>query len=316
MTDGFTLYKKINYVTNEHIMKSHRSGWRYVSGHLSQLHNPYGLLFYSWADRVLKVERNLRRKWSGFLHNVISYPQKEYPLKYKDIILPLDTLVNQNWFHDSLEKCQGIFTLSAHTKKFLENHIKVPVVNLTHPSVIYENKFNMDRYASDKSLVHVGQWMRKYHSFLNLNCSHRKTFINTEAAKRDFEEMKQYGDDSNVTYLFNLNNRRYDSILTKSVVFLDFYDVVACNTVIECIMMNIPIVTTRLAANLEYLGEDYPLFFDNLEEASAKLKDDDLIEYAHLYLKKMDKRKFGIDKFMDDLCGSSIYRDIPMQKIM
>ena len=51
---------------------------------------------------------------------------------------------------------------------------------------------------------------------------------------------------------------------------------------------------------MEYLGEDYPLYFTDIQDAQDKLHDKQKIIKAHEYLKNMDKtflsgRYFAID---------------------
>ena len=100
------------------------------------------------------------------------------------------------------------------------------------------------------------------------------------------------------------------------MVYLDFYDVAACNTIIECIMMHTPVLTRRLPGTVEYLGEHYPLFFDSIEEASCKLQNKELVIQAHYYLKGVDKERFRIEKFLTDLVKSEIYESAPEWKMI
>ncbi len=44
------------------------------------------------------------------------------------------------------------------------------------------------------------------------------------------------------------------------------------------------LLVNPLPAVKEYLGEDYPFYFNSLEEAAEKAEDEDLIQKTHLYL--------------------------------
>ena len=57
----------------------------------------------------------------------------------------------------------------------------------------------------------------------------------------------------------------YDDLLSKNIIFIDLYDASANTVVVECIARKTPLLVTRLDAVIEYLGKDYPLYFDNLE---------------------------------------------------
>ena len=56
---------------------------------------------------------------------------------------------------------------------------------------------------------------------------------------------------------------------------------------------------------VEYLGEKYPMFFDNIDEVNNILKDRTLlinkIENTHIYLQALDKKKFTNKQFYSDI---------------
>lgn len=298
----------LNWVDNDHIYGTHRRGWRVVRDlFVDKFHDLLGIACFSWADRVLKTDRVISYKWCGFLHNVISYPE-EYPSKYRDKIYSLEALVKENWFKQSLERCEGIWTLTRHTAAFLQQHISVPVEAVWHPCVQENGCWK----GNSKTVVSLGQWMRRHHSNPNLRLprSFRKVIVKVAGHDLDYEEMKQYcRSDASWEYWDRLNNLQYDEILSRSIVFLDLYDVAACNVIMECIMMNTPLVVRRLPAAEEYLGRAYPLFFDSLEEAEHKIQDDIMISRANNYLSLMDKSHLAPAAFADVISSSPIYRN-------
>ena len=62
-------------------------------------------------------------------------------------------------------------------------------------------------------------------------------------------------------------------------------------------------------AVIEYLGENYPLYFEDLSEVNKMLTSDN-IKSAFDYLIKIDKNKFTIGKFMKDFMGSEIVKKL------
>jgi hypothetical protein len=83
-------------------------------------------------------------------------------------------------------------------------------------------------------------------------------------------------------------------------VFIDLVDAVANNTVLECIHFNTPIITRRLPSLEEYLGKDYPLFFDqpeDLEQLQEEVFFMDAVIKAHQYLVRMDKSHIHVRSF-------------------
>jgi len=72
-----------------------------------------------------------------------------------------------------------------------------------------------------------------------------------------------------------------------------------------------PVLINPHAAVVEYLGEAYPLYFDNLEEAAQKAMDFKLILQAHDYLVNLPRRQqLSAESFRRQLQGSSIYQHL------
>ena len=77
-----------------------------------------------------------------------------------------------------------------------------------------------------------------------------------------------------------LENNDYLTLLTNNIIFCDYIDCSASNTIVECIATCTPIILNRLPAIVEYLGDDYPLYFDkiyNSETDSYHLTKQDLV---------------------------------------
>ena len=107
------------------------------------------------------------------------------------------------------------------------------------------------------------------------------------------------------TYLKNLDE--YDKLLENNIVFIDLYNSSANNTILECIIRNTPIIVNKLEAVVEYLGEDYPMYFNDLSEIPELLNK---IQDAHDYLKVMDKSEFTMNYFYKKLLTSINYNYI------
>jgi hypothetical protein len=105
-----------------------------------------------------------------------------------------------------------------------------------------------------------------------------------------------------------LDNSTYDTLLTQNIIFVHLVDASAINTVIECIARNTPIIINKHPAVVELLGEEYPLYFSDStrnythinNDVSDLLTDSSRIKKAHVYLKKLDKRKISITQFVND----------------
>lgn len=113
-----------------------------------------------------------------------------------------------------------------------------------------------------------------------------------------------------VELIKHLKNDEYDQLLSANVVLINLVDASAVNTLIECIVRNTPILINRLPAVVEYLGPDYPLYYQNLAEASLLLNDWSKIEAGHQYLLGMDKYKFQMNTFLKNVVQSRIFKKI------
>jgi hypothetical protein len=106
-----------------------------------------------------------------------------------------------------------------------------------------------------------------------------------------------------VNYIEYLDNDSYDILMTENIIFINLVDASAVNTVIECIVRSTPIIVNKHPAVVELLGENYPLYFNNEDlyiEINNLLSNDKLIRNAHNYLKRMDKKFFHINTFVNE----------------
>ena len=86
------------------------------------------------------------------------------------------------------------------------------------------------------------------------------------------------------------------------------YDANADEVVLACLTTATPLLVNRLPAVVEYLGREYPLYFDSLEEAARKSVDIDLIRRAHEYLVVSPMRaSLSGERFCSSIRNSAIY---------
>ncbi len=90
----------------------------------------------------------------------------------------------------------------------------------------------------------------------------------------------------------------YDRFVSSSVLLIHLRDANANNAVLEAIAMATPVIINRHPAAVEYLGADYPLFFDCIADISQILADIPRIEEAAQYLRKIDRTRFQIFTFL------------------
>lgn len=295
-------------------LSEHRGGWKRIIESLisSNFYNKNSdIEFYDMIETYYLFYNKYysSNKWAGIIHCTQSTPQ------YLNIINIRNLFKNIN-FIKSLDKCMYIISLSEYVSNYLRNEFNkigknIKVFTFKHP---VESKdiimFDYDNYINnnDKSIIQVGQQLRKMSSIYLLNLpNYKKLWLsgtkNIDKCKSLLnQEIKYLNLNQNIINMSSIEIKytdtfeEYDILLSKNIVFVDLFDASANNTVLECIVRNTPIIINKLPAVIEYLGDNYPLYFNNLEEV-PKLINSSLILEAHIYLKNMNKEDLTIDYF-------------------
>lgn len=313
---------------NEQIVfGSHRSGWAAAINALTPLHNPAGVLMegflecrFAWDiwESARRGEAPIRNPWVGFLHNPPNAPHFAEHRASPQMIM-------ESWhMQASLPYCQGMFVFSEYLANWLSERIDAPVNVLTHPTDLSVTQFSPEQFQQHDrpKIVQVGSWLRRLNSIRLLpTFDYDKFWIAQSDTAREHERIQwrnsnTFGESGLLTVgqyeeIEWLPNDEYDKLLSESVVFLDLYDSSANNSIVECIARSTPVLVNPLPAVVEYLGADYPLYFESLEEAAYKVNDQAYVMEAHHYLKNMDKTRFSYDQFLSDVRNSEIYKKLP-----
>ena len=161
-------------------------------------------------------------------------------------------------------------------------------------------QFSYDAFLKKKTFFHIGWWLRNIKTFI-VDVSFPEGVSKTILVKKDFDTQwrqieKTYKNElNNIHVIDELSNKEYEQIFHDSCIFLDLEDAVANNVVLECIRFHTPIMVRKNASVVEYLGEDYPLYFSHAEELSklewlsSSERFLEKIASTHRYLKCMDK---------------------------
>lgn len=327
-----TSSSKFNLSTQP-VFSSHRSGWEYAIDALTPLHTDNGVLFDGFLEKnfAWHYNENVRNKknipykqpWVGVLHNPPYSPDWFFGKN------SLENIIETDEFLMSMKECRGIFTLSTVMQEFLQERFDdVPISTVYHPTEMPSKLFDPEKFLAndDKKIVMIGYWLRKLNSLnalpLDSNTPYRKVRLVTftaEGPKKTIEFLinkeqevspqdipSQYN--SNTYALERLSNSEYDDLLTQNVVFLNLYTSSANNALIECIARGTPVLANPIPATVEYLGEDYPLFFESLDEAADKALNLDLVCEAHKYLLNCDMRqKLSQEYFLESVINSKVY---------
>lgn len=287
------------------------TGWSYVTDQLvSKFHDPQAeTLFVNAVEDLFFFEARGYNKnfsptpetfqsfdnWVGISHQhrmflndapYIDHPM--YGLKSKQLTNELIwNKKDREWsyFKNSMNRCKCLITLSQYMKDHWKSIFpELNIVNLYHPVAKTQHVFNLEKFKSNKHVRCLGTWGRNYTVWDELKTDYSKS------SSRD-------------NYL---SHDEYHLMFTDTVIFLDVEDASANNAVVECIQRNTPILTRNHPAIIEYLGADYPLYFDTLEQASSLLSNIDNVIQAHRYLQQMDKQHIQIETFLHNLSNISI----------
>lgn len=249
-------------------------------------------------------------KWIGFLHHPSNVT---FPF---DVKFGAPALFASEKFQKSLDNCKCLITLSEtlarDARVLLERtpHKNKPIITLNYPTNLEVKKFNIDAFRKTPKVVMLGWWLRKMESLYKLKTSHPKFFMlgSSEWARGQHDlALKLYNEKrlSNIKWsepdasvLPWLSGDMYDNFLSSCVVFQDLIDTSANSAVIECIASQTPVLVNYHSAVIEYLGRDYPLYYDSIEEASEKLANERIIIEAHEYMgQKEIRQRISYDTF-------------------
>lgn len=176
--------------------------------------------------------------------------------------------------------------------KMMENYFKPDSFNIEELVQIYELNENMKEQKKHHHNIICHDMSISCHPSVGMT-THRNKYI-----QGMIEQI--INDYNSVIEINRLCNDDYDIMLTKNIVFLNLVEASACNTLIECIVRNVPIIINKLPAVVELLGDTYPLYYNTMAEAGEIVTNVKKIIAAHIYLCKLDKTNLNINYFLDD----------------
>ena len=306
----------------------HRSGWPYVVGALNEAPGMDRFTLVDYVERTFKynphrsaVQAALRdwalqvlptrwasptqdNPWVGIFHHPPRLPE------WFDPAAPLPTIFAGGRFRSSRPYLRGAIALSEYLAEWLRGELGVPALAIKHPTEVPASTFSWEAFASnpDKKIVQIGWYLRNYRAIYQVRVPDmlqkvhlaQKGAAIAEAKRRTdrYSPYRDRPDRGHVDVLSWLEDEEYDRLLTENVVFLELLDASANNTIIEAIVRETPIVVNRHPAVVEYLGDKYPLLYDELDEV-AELLSLTRIREAHEYLHEMDKSDLEIDHFIE-----------------
>lgn len=267
--------------------------------------------FSSWSGNNKLMDEN----WIGMFHY-----SPDLPVFIKDDLNYIAT--NSNVVR-SLAYCKGIIVLSNNSlNKLRQNPIykNINTIALKHPIESIDIKFTIDKFMANtnKSLIQLGLQDRITSTIYMINSKYKKLWLPGRDTALHYLKNEAYAlnivpqisasiNSNNVDIKYIENHKEFDTMLQTNIVIIPLFGASANNSVLEIIEMNIPAFVSRLPATEEYLGKEYPLFYNNnnISEVETIINDDikllSKITEGYTYLSKMDKTQFSYDYFNREL---------------
>ena len=327
---------KLNFIREKTFKEEiHRAGWNWVTKSLiNKFHDPKADIImdefvertfdwdYTFNNNKALILPHHKRDWIGVIHNPMIIP-KPFDIKQSPV-----NMCARLPFLLALKNCKGMYTLSSDLEESMRHLFiqygfdHVPIETLIHPTPLNVDEFKIDEYLKDPQITCIGYWLRNFEPFWLLDTHMTKNVLlgrlpyahqtyqkqlETFNLKTTFTGEKVKG---NIIVHKHLENKEFDKYMTTTVGFLNLIDTSANNGVTDCLARNIPLLVNCHPAVVEYLGDDYPFYYNSLETANKKINDKKLIKDTHSYLKNMNKSRLNIRTFIKEFEASNIYKSL------
>jgi len=302
----------------------HRSGWDYVRSHLAAAYTADGIILDDFVERTFLYDDSWHNNhvytepWVGIAHHA-----PDIPSWYMDKLQLWDMVQSHRWL-ESLPQLKMLVTMAPNLQRWFKTHYpQLPVVCIKHPTGRPLLEWTPARFThnQEKLLLQVGWFCRNTGAIYQVDTPAdfflRKGHLRQAARWIGYTELLCQTSFRTADYnrgrtivLEPQGNADYDHLLAKNVVFIEVITAVANNTVVECIARNTPIVINRHPGPAFYLGEEYPLFYDDIQDVPKLLTLERILE-AHYYLRQLDKTWIRGRCFVESLLSSCELHGIP-----
>ena len=264
-------------------------GWGWVSDIIyDNYHNKSATTDLFTAYEYQIRDSKLSKPCVAFFHQVI--------LGY---VRSLENLVAHETWQHNIKMISGAVTVCEEQKNFLQEHGLSNVTCIPHPTPLDVPTWQQSEFKD--TILHVGVHCREL-EFLSQLADESVGNFNYKylAAKDDVPNQLS----NRINILKRVTDQKFNNLLVSSVIFLQLKSATANNTVLECIARGTPVIVNPIGGIPEYLGKDYPLYYNGLENAKDLIKsireDPDILIDTHNYLMNIRER-FSKDKFIQGL---------------
>lgn len=320
MRKNFPLQRKLKFHTNPGWDHHHRNLFcKSIELLREEMHSDEAdILFIPAIEETMCDEPDMfyQNNWIGIIHSVAHHPEFFYTPDLSRLCTRMDYL-------EAMKNCKGLYTLTSFQAEYLKTHLppnlqKFPIQRLLYPVEVDSEVGSslvpdlMRKEDAVINVTHIGSFARDFDFFFRakLPPKFQKVFV---AADEETQEISKQAP-KDVKVVGRLSAGDYEKALKTSVVFLTLkYEGAANTLILECIARNIPILSPATSSCEEYLGKDYPLFYDpsaTPEEIESVLTLPK-IESAIDYLKNKKKDQFSHESFINDVRKGTVMLSIP-----
>ena len=286
----------------------HRSGWPDVMNAVEAKANSHGLLLDDCVESSFlfkPIGRPHEEPWVGIFHFPCSLRS---PLNQDRIRNTVMSLWTREHFKNSLRYLRGGIALCEELRFYLRQRLQVPMVSILHPTSMDVAQWEPTSLKRP-NMIQVGYHLRNQRAIYHVPPLRDWTYqcigpVNRWQQRRDktIKNMCRPEVNRRVRKLGRLSNYEYDAALASSIVIMEVYGAAANNVVVECMARGTPLLVNRRPAIMEYLGEDYPLYFDDIRKVS-ELLDHDRIKDASRVMVERRGPWLQLSQFAADVHG-------------
>lgn len=288
----------------------HRCGWPYVINHMKHIDTNDGILCDDFLEQTFdttnKIPESIQQQpWIAIAHLPPTKVRQFMPTCF------LDYNKDVPGSAEAIKNLKGICTMSHHLADRFRQVCDVLVNVIHYPTNTNVKQFDINSYMRQPTLVHVGWFFKNLLLLEHIppnNHIQRKIQILAACLKekgavglRNYLHTHMYPNRTlhgGVTYLYDrVPDATYDNLLTQSVMAIEFVDCAATTVVVESLARCAPMLLNRHPALLEYVGKDYPMFFDDIRECEQLLHPANVYK-THEYIRHMDKSFLSIENFL------------------
>lgn len=277
----------------------HYNGWKYIINELNSSLRRQDFILHTFLDRDILFfpgSENLKKLETSPWYGIIHFPPTGDPSKHPGIN---STEVIKKVSQSKISKtCKGLIALSAQNFHIIKQHSSIPPVHVQHPKFCDNATCDIEQLIKNKTIQHTCISYRSTKEFLSLHTKLKK-YISIS----DYKEKELLKDLPNNTQFSSVHksDEDYISDLTSSIGFSYYIDVSASNLILEHLLTATPIVVNRHPAIEEYLGKEYPMYYENIHvNPDSFLMNDNFLKKTHDFLKDRAKlAQFSIDSFIE-----------------